>query len=156
VSGKLLATQYRYNHFVLHRNTEDLDLADSLTAPGPGGNCVNWVLGHILANRNAALALVGGEPALSEAEAAVYARGGEGLTDLKEALTLDELRKRLDASQKVLQARLEAMTEEDLGAAADDDSTVGETLAGLVFHEAYHAGQIGILRRVTGKAGVLK
>ena len=30
-----------------------------------------------------------------------------------------------------------------------------KNLMGLAFHEAYHAGQIGILRRVIGKEGVI-
>ncbi len=33
--------------------------------------------------------------------------------------------------------------------------TVGTLLAGLVFHDAYHVGQTGLLRRIAGHAGVL-
>jgi hypothetical protein len=34
--------------------------------------------------------------------------------------------------------------------------TVGSLLAALAFHEAYHVGQTGILRRVIGREGVVK
>jgi uncharacterized damage-inducible protein DinB len=34
--------------------------------------------------------------------------------------------------------------------------TVREALAVLQFHEAYHAGQVGLLRRLLGKPGVIK
>jgi hypothetical protein len=33
---------------------------------------------------------------------------------------------------------------------------LGETLFVLQFHEAYHAGQTGLLRRMAGREGVIK
>jgi uncharacterized damage-inducible protein DinB len=36
------------------------------------------------------------------------------------------------------------------------DATVSEKLAFLQFHEAYHAGQIAILRRMAGKPGAIR
>ena len=33
--------------------------------------------------------------------------------------------------------------------------TVGSALSALAWHEGYHSGQIGYLRRVLGKPGVL-
>ncbi len=38
----------------------------------------------------------------------------------------------------------------------DENETVGSLLAGLAFHEAYHTGQLGILRRVSGADGAVK
>ena len=37
-----------------------------------------------------------------------------------------------------------------------DFDAVGSLLAALIFHEAYHAGQIAILRRTYGKDSVIK
>ena len=37
----------------------------------------------------------------------------------------------------------------------DPDDTVGSQLATFVFHECYHVGQTGVLRRVVGKSGVI-
>ena len=56
-------------------------------------------------------------------------------------------------------ARLEKMTEEDFAAPAEhvlsgEPSTVGLQLAGLQFHEAYHVGQTGVLRRFLGNEAV--
>jgi hypothetical protein len=39
---------------------------------------------------------------------------------------------------------------------SDPDETVGSNLATFVFHESYHVGQTGVLRRVAGKQGVIK
>lgn len=36
------------------------------------------------------------------------------------------------------------------------DKNLLEEIPGLSFHEAYHAGQTGILRRVIGKVGKIK
>ena len=53
------------------------------------------------------------------------------------------------------------VTDEALAAEApfsptdNPDETIGSLLAGLSFHEAYHAGQIGLLRRIVGKQGAL-
>ena len=38
----------------------------------------------------------------------------------------------------------------------DPNETVGSNLATFVFHESYHVGQTGVLRRVAGKPGVIK
>ena len=47
---------------------------------------------------------------------------------------------------------MNALPQQDL----DGDEEKIKSIVGLAFHEAYHAGQIGILRRVIGKEGVLK
>lgn len=43
---------YGFNYMALQRNTAGLSHEDSLVQPQPAGNCLNWVLGHILAHRN--------------------------------------------------------------------------------------------------------
>ena len=61
-----------------------------------------------------------------------------------------------------LQAGLAGLTSDLLAAKApfspsqDEKETNGSLLAGLVFHEAYHNGQLGTLRRLSGAAGVIK
>jgi uncharacterized damage-inducible protein DinB len=47
------------------------------------------------------------------------------------------------------------MTEEHLAASAGKE-TVGDQLAFLQFHEAYHIGQAGLLRRLAGKDGAIR
>jgi uncharacterized damage-inducible protein DinB len=36
------------------------------------------------------------------------------------------------------------------------NETVGTMLATIVQHQAYHSGQLGVLRRVAGKPGAIK
>ena len=49
--------------------------------PKPGGNCFNWVLGHVVAHRNAVLAALRRPPISTAEEAAPYARGSRPLAE---------------------------------------------------------------------------
>ena len=66
------------------------------------------------------------------------------------------------AAQDSILAGLDAITPEALAAPAplspggNPDETVGSLLAGLVFNEAYHSGQLGVLRRAAGKDGIIR
>ncbi len=42
------------------------------------------------------------------------------------------------------------------GGGNDENETMGSLLAGMAFHEAYHAGQIGVIRRTLGFGGIVK
>jgi len=170
-----LAMLYTYNHYVLTKNTDGLSHEDSLHQPHPGGNCLNWVLGHVVANRNEIMRLVGEPPVWQEEEAAPYVRGSQPLTDPSRAHPLPELLADLNRSQERLLMRLSQMSAADLAAAAGEkgvgekaggdkaaadkavgNKTVGNQLAFFQFHEAYHAGQVGLLRRLAGKEGALR
>lgn len=47
---------------------------------------------------------------------------------------------------------MKAFNENDLKTSIEQS----EEVAGLGFHEAYHAGQIAVIRRVIGKEGLIK
>jgi hypothetical protein len=78
------------------------------------------------------------------------------------ALDFDELRRRFAAMQEPLIRAINGMTSEIMAMkpprpfTGDPNETVGSNLATLVFHECYHVGQTGVLRRVVGKPGVIK
>jgi hypothetical protein len=151
-----LALQYRYTHFVLKKNLANTTHEESLSRPEPGGNCLNWVLGHILLNRNDAHRLLGLEPVWTEAEGSPYQRGASGLDPAGPGVReLETMIADLDRSQEQIQAALVTATDERL-LQQEGDGTVGDLLYGLTFHEAYHAGQTGILRRLAGKEGTLR
>jgi uncharacterized damage-inducible protein DinB len=77
------------------------------------------------------------------------------------ALPLPELVAAFNASQEPVVEGLRVLTPAEAAKPApfsptdNPDETVGTLLALSVFHEAYHAGQIGILRRMSGKAGLI-
>lgn len=161
ISAAALKTLYDLNRRVLEANTNGVSHQESLAGPA-AGNCCNWVVGHIVASRNHVLRLVGEEPVVDEATLAAYQRGSEPLRDGSRAREFDQLLRDFARSQERLDAALSSASNEQLAAPVPEgvpkfgDGTVGTALAMLHFHEAYHIGQTGLLRRLAGKPGAIK
>ena len=141
---------YASNKFVIDLNTRDLSHADSLLNPQPDGNNLNWILGHILANRVEAHGHLGIDPVWDEEKQALYRKGSPAIT-AETALPLPDLFAALDHSQERLIAALAGDVAERLAQPYGASGTVGQRLLGLTWHETYHAGQTDYLRRLAGK-----
>lgn len=155
-----LLTQLNYIQYALGANTAEVTHDDSLDQPQKGGNCLNWVVGHIVATRNQTLGLLGKEPIWSDEKASRYRRGGEPINGPEEAVVpFEEILADFNASQEAIVAGLGEITDEELDVLVPwfgEQSPKSVALAGLVFHETYHLGQTGLLRRVAGKEGAIK
>ena len=132
----------------MKKNLEGINHTESLMTPQGGGNCINMVMGHIIVTRDSLLESFGFEGLCDEEMGKVYAQGAppikaEDAADIKKLLCMYN-----DSQEKVMNI----LQQTDL---SGDEEKI-KNLVGLAFHEAYHAGQIGILRRVIGKEGVLK
>ena len=151
----------RITQQVLHMNVQDLTQEESLIQPQPAGNCVNWVVGHVLTVYNEVLPLVGQKPVMDREELKRYKRGAEPLKDGAEALPLTGLLAALDQAVERVDGGLATLTPEQLEARApmsprnDPNETVRSLLTLVSFHQAYHAGQLGLLRRIVGKKGAI-
>jgi DinB family protein len=151
-----LLTVYRFTHLALERNLEGLTDSEALVAPAPGGNCVNWLVGHILVTRDRVHALLDLTPAwdTSLPSSEPYRRGSHGR--LPDGVpTLAALRAARERSQAQVLEGLERVTPGRLAERASETMTVAEQLGFLGFHEAYHVGQAGLSRRFLGKAGAI-
>jgi hypothetical protein len=146
---------FQYNHYAIGVNARDLTHEESLLGPKPGGNCANWVLGHIVQNRGAILELLGEQPVWNASDGDPYKRGSAPIAGGATAKPFPEILEALDRSQERLLAGLSRMRDSDLGS-ADTKGSAAAKLAGLQFHEAYHAGQLGLLRRIAGKKGAIQ
>jgi uncharacterized damage-inducible protein DinB len=149
----LLLQVYERSYRVIRMQTEGLTHADSLRQLPFRGNCMNWVLGHIVVHRDKVLALMGEKPALQPDERALYARGSNPIMEGDHALTLEELLAALEKSQVQLMAALQAASPADLEVAMGEGSqqTKLERIQFLQWHETYHLGQLEILRQLAGK-----
>lgn len=149
-----LADAYGRNIGIIKKQAAGLTHEDSVLQPASRGNCLNWVLGHIVDSRNNVLRLVDAEPALDPAIATRYASGSEPvLTDGDGIVSLEELLAALDRSQEALAAKLAAMTNEESQREVPFFSRtmpLGEVLFFLYFHETYHTGQTEPLRQLAG------
>ncbi len=159
--AEILANQLALNHGTVNVNTKGLTHEDSLVAPPGGGNCLNWVLGHLVVARNGLLKGLGLDPVWEEERAERYSRGSDPIT-AEDALPLDEILAEFAASQETLVEAVNALTDEDLDAASPikylkgEDETIGTMLTTFLFHESYHVGQTGLLRRIAGKEGAIR
>ena len=162
MTGNDLVKMFELSYGAINRNLQDLSHDDSLVIPEPGGNCLNWVLGHIVATRGAIFMLAGTPPTLTGENLVIYRRGShpegtEGFVDLA------TLRGWLDDTQQQLIPALAALSEENLDRPVPEEQrrppltgTIGDALIRLHYHEGYHNGQIGLLRRLAGKEGAIK
>ena len=145
---------WQLSNSVIHRQCQGLSQAESLLQLPFQGNCLNWVVGHMLKGRDDCLKWLGLPPLLSEAEFAVYTGGCEPLTDPARASDLDSLLARLDQALEMLTAAIQERGDEGLREAVKlfgEDSQLGGALAFLQWHEAYHLGQLELLRQLAGK-----
>ena len=149
-------------HKVVGVNLQGVTHEESLIQPDPGGNCLNWVLGHLLWAYNGALPLLGQEPVMDKDGLKRYARGSSPIENPAEAMDVQELLSRWDEATKRMDAGLASLTPEVMDQPAPNspsgnpNETVRSLLTTLLFHQAYHTGQTGILRRVTGKEGAIR
>ncbi len=155
--GKALIKQFGFNQFVIRTNLDGVSHADSLHQPQPAGNCINWIFGHIVATRNGLLALLGEQPIWSAEEAKNYVRGTEPIRAAGGAHELEKIRDSFEQSQETIIAALLRMSPEEFaGQPAGGEETIAEKVATLSFHESYHAGQLGIMRRLLGRKGQIQ
>ncbi len=150
-----LARLYETVYGVVRKNLGDISEEESLKPPQGGGNCINWVFGHVVATRQVVLRLAGAESWWNDERARTYSAGEDGSWSPDRALPLEVLLADYDRSQQLLARALPGLSADAL-VSPGFFGTVGDTLAFLQFHEGYHAGQLGILRRVLGKPGVIK
>jgi uncharacterized damage-inducible protein DinB len=154
-----LRSQLRMSGWFLAKALEDITHDVSLR-PTATGQTINWLVGHLADARGGALALLSGERAWPEAELAAYKRGADSL-DPTRALPLSELTRRFDSVQEPLLQHLKSLTDERAAQKApfspsgNPDETVGSLMGVLAFHEVYHVGQVGMLRRLAGLGRVV-
>ena len=149
-TSETLAYYYGLTYNVIHRQLDGLTNEDSLLQPPFRGNCLNWVLGHIVFSRGSVLTLLGEDAPWTTEESDRYIRNSEPVTNEKDALSLERLLNGLEGSQARILSGLEKVSAEKL-AAMNDDETVAEQIAFLQWHETYHVGQLEPLRQLAGK-----
>ncbi|MCC6795788.1 MAG: DinB family protein [Candidatus Hydrogenedentes bacterium] len=158
MNSETILFQFQVGEYVMQKNLAGLSDAESLTPPQPGGNSLNWVVGHIVRARNQALTLLGETPLFNDHDFQVY--GAQSFSPTG-AISLSELQVRFLSLGSALSGALKLSTPATLEAVApfsptgNPNETVGSLLASIAFHEAYHLGQTGILRRMLGKPGAI-
>ena len=152
--AETLIQKYQRTSYIIHRQTEGITNEESVIQPPVRGNCMNWILGHILTERNIVLKLLGYEPVFSQAETERYQRESEPVTGFADGLPFDQLISKLDITQQYIDEGLKNITPDKL--AETVEISVGKDLVGAIiayihWHETYHTGQFELLRQFAGK-----
>jgi hypothetical protein len=163
-AGGLESIRYQAGlvHQIVRRNVDGITHQESLLQPEPAGNCLNWVVGHLVWAYAGALPLVRQTPVVDRERLAQYARGGPPLTDPDRAVQFGELLAAWDESSRRMDRGLADFPANTLGHPApgsptgNPNETVGSLLATIMFQQAYHTGQTAVLRRLIGKSGAIK
>ena len=157
---EILRHSLRTAQQVLRMNLEGVTQEESLVPP-PAGNCMNWIVGHLLCVYNDVLPLVGQQPVVAKESLQRYGRGTPPLRDATEALPLTEMLSRCDEAVNRFEVGLSSLTPTRLDEPApfsptqNPNETVRSLLTVVAFHQAYHVGQTGVLRRIIGKSGAI-
>jgi uncharacterized damage-inducible protein DinB len=153
-AAKTLIDLLQFNQEIIHLQLKDITHAESLLQPPFRGNCMNWVIGHILDVRQGWLNLLGLPGILTEDDQKTYGYGSEAITTAAQASHLDSLVKRLDESLAKLVSKLENITQADLDREVEiwrGPLPLAQALSFFQWHEAYHTGQLELLRQLAGK-----
>ncbi len=117
-------------------------------------NHIKWIAGHMLNTRLSGISKVVGLQS-DDTYAAQFGRG-KSLDPQAQYPSMEEITARWQATAPAIGAALSNVPEEVLSAkspvpAPIADDTIRGLLSFLISHEAYHIGQLGILRKLAGK-----
>lgn len=160
VESKLFGFQARIIYGIVKRSVSGLSHQESLISPPLADSCLNWVVGNLVRVYEELLPVLGQESVISTAAVARYGRGTPSLLNHDEALPISVLAKAWDRIADALDTGLMSLTSSELEAPApfspigDPDETVRSLIAVILLHQATHAGQAGLLRKIAGQPGI--
>jgi len=142
--GGIVATSTR----LFRRALDGADAQALRWRPFPGANPMLWIAGHATVVRSGMLRVLGRPHPI--AWAPLFARGGTN-HDEAQWPGIDAIVAEWDAIAPELEQRLAEFTPGELSADAQGAPSLDGTVLGVIqlaaFHDAYHIGQLGYLRR---------
>ena len=151
-TAQKLSQAFQTTTWIINKQADGLSHEQMLLQLPFRSNCFNWVLGHIVTNRDQVLVLLGEQPQFSEDEVARYVTGSDPVVGAETAVHSQRLLDALQTSQSKIAAALSKIDSEVLAAIYNEEHniTVAERIDGLHWHETYHTGQLEILRQLAG------
>jgi uncharacterized damage-inducible protein DinB len=118
---------------------------------GGEGPSITWTVGHLMHYRYHVMNMLGDERVDPAGETFTQAA-----TDGSDYPTLDELQEKWGALKADFQAAVTSKTEEEWdaeGAGAHDERSLRDKVTFFAWHEGYHMGALGALRKEMGLPG---
>jgi hypothetical protein len=156
-----LGERFRFNERLLALVTEGFSEADWATRPGgKGGTSANsaaWIVGHVAVHRRV-IARAAGTDVPVEAWEEAFARGADAEAVPAGSPSPAALVAEVVAGGERIERAFAALPDEALSGAfpsrlVGGKRTLEDGLRFLYFHETYHLGQVGLIRRILGHAG---
>ncbi len=144
------------NFGIIQRQIKDITHEQSLMQPPFRGNCMNWVLGHMVMSRQRILIMLNQPTVWTQEQCNRYERGSDPIVDNNDALPFDEITADLATSQERIFAWLENAKPADLDVEViphnipSDAAPIWDWMEFLLWHEAYHLGNLELLRQLAG------
>lgn len=144
----VLKTQFEVNFRLILKNLEGISVEESLIFPQNEANCVNWILGHLVYSRNLVLKMLWENPVWNEDDFSIYGRYVNAKEIADKLVDFEFVKTCFFKTNKPLLEGLELIDNQP-------ETNIVE-LSFLSLHEIYHCGQLGYVRRLLGKEGVIK
>lgn len=145
ISKNMLLAAYQYSFYLVGEALQGITHQESLLKPPGGDNPANWILGHILTSRSNIQAMLGLEPIWDITRCKLYLPDSEPLTLESQVEELEVMIADLETTEDELLKALKDLTDDQLLEPSGENS-LGENLAGYAIHEAFHAGELAIIR----------
>jgi hypothetical protein len=156
ITPATLAESLSRNVEIVKLQTTGMTQAESLIQLPFRANCMNWIIGHLVTNRNSILKLLDRADLVDSASMKRYERESKPITGPGEGvLSIEELIQLLEQAQTNIRSILDEISEEELARQVtyfgNHSMSVAEWLFFFYFHDTYHTGQTEILRQAAGK-----
>lgn len=156
IAPEHMADAFQRNTQIIKLQSEGISHRESLISPPFRGNCLNWIVGHLLTNRNSVFKVLEREDCLIPESLERYQRESRPITGEEPGvLRFSTLLDTLDQAQEQLTEILTSVSEEELNRETaffgESTRSRGEWLFFFYFHDCYHTGQTEILRQAAGK-----
>ena len=152
-SAQTLAAQFDLHTRLFNNVLDGITDAEAEERARDTVNHLIWLAGHLTSTRFG----MGKVTGLQEQDpwSELFSHG-HGISDEGDYPSIDEIRAKWNAISGTISASLAHLPDEVLGSPAPakvpiNDETLGGMLAFLMHHEAYHIGQMGLLRKYLGK-----
>ncbi len=152
--AKTLAATFGMTDFMFPMVLDDLTADQAYVRPrGEGGPSIAWTVGHLLHSRIFVLNVLGHDRANPWAEHF----GQASATDGSDYPSMEELRSAWEGLAPDFMSALSTLTDEALDARLEDgwheEQTLRDQLVFFAWHEGYHVGAIGQIRKSLGLPG---
>ena len=151
-----LALIFKLNNGLIARSLDGLSDEDVWQRPAGSGNPIGWLVGHLTETRGHLLKEIGAP--FDPGWGGLFSRGSAlgGPADYPSRAAIETAWK---ATHNRMREAFAALTPERLAGPPSRHvfqgvKTLADEIAGFAFHESYHVGQIGYIRKQLGHSSI--